>query len=108
VVGQAGLVHGGLAPIDPLLHRAAQTIQGDDPQGASAQVGDDETDAGLKFAGMPFDLGGRGSAGVVVTQVGIALADLLEWMSRRHQRRWCRLMEIPANPPPFLGRFNIG
>jgi hypothetical protein len=40
-----------------LLRRAALIVEGDDVLGRTAQVGDDEADAGIKLARMPFDLG---------------------------------------------------
>jgi hypothetical protein len=42
---------------DPLLARAALVVEGDDILGGSRHVGDDEADARIEFARMPFDLG---------------------------------------------------
>jgi pimeloyl-ACP methyl ester carboxylesterase len=51
-----------LAFVDPLFARPALIIEGDDPVGRARQVGDDEADARIKFAGMPLDLGDNPSA----------------------------------------------
>ncbi len=55
--GQPRPLDGVLAFLDPLLRRAPMIVEGDDPFGRTAQVGDDKADAGIQFAGMPFDLG---------------------------------------------------
>jgi hypothetical protein len=46
-----------LAFLDPLLARAALIVKGDDILGGARHVGDDEADARIEFARMPFDLG---------------------------------------------------
>ena len=46
-----------LAFLDPLFARPALIVEGDDPVGRARQVGDDEADARIKLAGMPFDFG---------------------------------------------------
>ena len=46
-----------LAFLDPLLRRASLVIEGDDPFRRSAQVGDDESDAGIQFPWVPLHLG---------------------------------------------------
>ena len=46
-----------LALLDPLLAGAALIVEGDDPQGLTAQIGDDEANAGIKLAGVPYDIG---------------------------------------------------
>ena len=51
-----------LAFFDPLLARPALVVEGDDPLHRSRQVGDNETDAGIKLAGMPLDLGNDGES----------------------------------------------
>jgi hypothetical protein len=45
-----------LAFLDPLFARPALIVEGDDPVGRARRVGDDEADARIKLAGMPFDL----------------------------------------------------
>jgi hypothetical protein len=40
---------------DPLLARPAFVVEGDDPLGGTAHVGDDEADARNKLARMPLD-----------------------------------------------------
>jgi hypothetical protein len=54
---QPGPFDGVLAFLDPLFRRATLIVEGDDPFGGAAQVGDDEADAGIQFAVMPLDLG---------------------------------------------------
>ena len=46
-----------LALFDPLLARAALVVEGDDVIGAARHVGDDESDARIKLARIPLDLG---------------------------------------------------
>ena len=46
-----------LAFLDPLFARPTLIVESDDPLGWARQVGDDETDARIKLAGMPFDFG---------------------------------------------------
>src|SRR5262249_25678805 len=46
-----------LAFLDPLFARPALIVEGDDPLGWAGHVGDDETDARIKLAVMPFDFG---------------------------------------------------
>src|SRR5580704_5823060 len=46
-----------LALLDPLFARPALVIEGDHTLGGSRHVGDDESNARIKFAQMPFDLG---------------------------------------------------
>ena len=48
-----------LAFLDPLFARPALIVEGDDALGWARQVGDDETDARIKLAGMPFDFGNQ-------------------------------------------------
>ena len=43
--------------LDELLRRPPVIIESDDPFSGTAQVGDDEADAGVQFTGMPLDLG---------------------------------------------------
>jgi len=54
---QPGPLDGVLAFLDPLLRRTPLIVEGRYPLGGAAQVGDDEADAGIQFARMPFDLG---------------------------------------------------
>ena len=44
-----------LAFLDPRLARAALIVEGDNMLGRPGQVGDDESDAGVKFAGITAD-----------------------------------------------------
>ena len=46
-----------LALLDVLLGGAALIVECDDPFSGTAQVGDNEADARIQFARMPFDLG---------------------------------------------------
>ena len=46
-----------LAFLDPLFARAALVVEGDDVLARSRHVGDDEADARVEFARMPFHLG---------------------------------------------------
>ena len=53
----AGSINRVLALLDVLLGRAALVIEGDHALGRAGQIGDDEADARIEFAQMPFDLG---------------------------------------------------
>ena len=46
-----------LAFLDPLLARPALVVESNDALGRAAHVRHDEADAGIKFSGMPLDLG---------------------------------------------------
>src|SRR6516164_9808606 len=46
-----------LAFLDPLLARPALVVEGHDALSRAAHVRHDEADAGIKFSGMPFNLG---------------------------------------------------
>ena len=52
MAGQTGPVDRVLAFLDPLLRRAALVIEGDDAVGGTAQIGHDEADTGIEFAGI--------------------------------------------------------
>ena len=54
---QAGPFDRVLAFLDVLLAGAALVLEDDDALGRARQVGDDETDARVQLARMPFDLG---------------------------------------------------
>src|SRR5262249_54914370 len=45
------------ALLGPLLARPALVVESNDALGRAAHVGHDEADAGIKFSGMPLDLG---------------------------------------------------
>jgi hypothetical protein len=55
--GQPRPLHRVLPLLDVLLRSAALVVEGDDTVRGPGQVSDDETDAGIQFAGMPLDLG---------------------------------------------------
>src|SRR6266511_573612 len=73
-----------LAFLDPLFARPALIVEGDDPVGRARQVGDDETDARIKLAGMPFDFGNHparlGPASGMIAEVRMKPAHLV-WRS---------------------------
>jgi hypothetical protein len=50
-----------LAFLDPLLAGAALIEEDDNPLGRAGQVGDDEADARIKLARMPFPITRRGA-----------------------------------------------
>src|SRR5262245_48486977 len=50
------------ALLDPLLARPALVVESNDALGLAAHVRHDEADAGIKFSGMPLDLGVSGEA----------------------------------------------
>src|SRR5262249_43466370 len=67
-----------LALLDPLLARAALVVESNDALGRAAHVRHDEADAGIKFSGMPLDLGdnpprlGPGSGLIAEARMGSA------------------------------------
>src|SRR5262245_49449669 len=74
-----------LAFLDPLFARPALIVEGDDPLGWARQVGDDETDARIKLAGMPFDFGNHparlGPASRLIGEIGMEPTHLVRWSS---------------------------
>ena len=54
---QSGPFDRVLALLDVLLRFAPLIVEGHHPLDGARQVGDDEADTGMQFAGMPFDLG---------------------------------------------------
>src|SRR5262245_31604892 len=81
-----------LAFLDPLFARPALIVEGDDPVGRARQVGDDETDARIKLAGMPFDFGASTTA-VAKIQKHRGVAD--EAQRQRQQKA----QVLPPRPP---------
>ena len=79
--GQAGPLDGVLAFLDPLLGGAALMVERNHPLGRTAQVGDDEADAGVQFAGIPFDLGNHTTFLVprtgLIAEVGVVAANMV-------------------------------
>jgi len=65
-----------LALLDMMLGGAALIVECDDPFSGTAQVGDNEADARIQFAQMPFDLGNH-AAGLCPTCGPIAEARLI-------------------------------
>ena len=55
--GQSCPPDGVFAFLDVLLRRATLIVEDDDPLGGTGEVGHNETDPGIKFTWMPFDLG---------------------------------------------------
>src|SRR6516164_638896 len=74
-----------LAFLDPLFARPALIVEDDDPLGWARQVRDDETDARIKLAGMPFDFGDHparlGPASPLIGEIGIEPTHLVRWSS---------------------------
>ncbi len=72
---------GVLAFLDPLLRGAALIVEGHHPFRWSAQVGDDEADAGVQFARMPFDLGDHTTFLVprtgLIAEAGVVAANMV-------------------------------
>src|SRR5262245_25119592 len=66
------------ALLDPLLARPALVVEGNDALGRATHVRHDEADAGIKFSGMPLDLGDnppRLSPGSGLIAVGGSMSD---------------------------------
>src|SRR5262249_32810922 len=77
------------ALLDPLLARPALVVERDHALGRAAHVRHDEADAGIKFSGMPFDLGdipprlGPGSG--LIAEIGMEPAHMV-----RRSSDWAR------------------
>ena len=57
MAGKACPGDGAFAFLYPLFRRAPAIVELRRPLGTTGQLGDHETDAGIRFAGMPFRLG---------------------------------------------------
>jgi hypothetical protein len=70
-----------------LFARPALIVEGDDPVGRARQVGDDESDARIKLAGMPFDFGDHparlGTASRLIDEIGMEPTHLVRRSSDR-------------------------
>src|ERR1051325_8868017 len=73
--------------LDPLLARATPVIEGDNTLGRPRQVGDDEADAGVQLARMPFDLRHNMARLVpalrLIAKAGVITRDLVRWSPDR-------------------------
>jgi hypothetical protein len=69
------------ALLDPLLGRPALVLECNDALGRAAHVRHDEADAGVKFSGMPLDLGDNpprlGPASGLIAEIGIEPAHMV-------------------------------
>src|SRR6516162_9275732 len=82
--GQPRPFNRALAFLDPLFRRAALVVEGDDALRRPRQVGHDEADARIQFAGVPLDLGYHPAAFVpalcLIAEAGV-VAPHLVWRS---------------------------
>src|SRR5262249_31327415 len=93
-----------LAFLDPLLARAALVVERDHALGRAAHVRHDEADAGIKFSGMPLDMGDtprRPAPGAgLIAKFGMEPAHMV-----RRSSDWARKQIVPLTrppgPPPF-------
>jgi hypothetical protein len=78
-----------LALFDPLLARAALVVGRDHALGLAAHVRYDEADAGIKFSGMPLDLGDNpprlGPGSGLIAEIGMEPAHMV-----RRSSDWAR------------------
>src|SRR5262244_3950896 len=93
------------ALLDPLLARPALVVESDHALGRAARVRHDEADAGIKFSGMPLDLGDNpprlGPGSGLIAEIGMEPAHMV-----RGSSDWAR--EQIADPArPELGRFGL-
>src|SRR5262249_2217694 len=83
------------ALLDPLLARPALVVECNDPLGRAAHVRHDEADAGIKFSGIPLDLGGNprrlGPGSGLIAEIGMEPPDFIGRSSDR-------TLEQVANP----------
>src|SRR5262249_28219295 len=75
--------------LDPLLARAALVVERDHALGRAAHVRHDEADAGIKFSGMPLDLGDNpprlGPGSGLIAEIGMEPAHMV-----RRSSDWAR------------------
>src|SRR5262249_40258365 len=83
------------ALLDPLLARPALVVESNDALGRAAHVRHDEADAGIKFSGMPLDLGDNpprlGPGSGLIAEIGLEPAHMV-------RRKW-RRADAPWKPP---------
>src|SRR5215472_7599734 len=69
------------ALLDPLLARPALVVESNDALGPAAHVRHDEADAGIKFSGMPIDLGDNpprlGPGSGLIAEIGMEPAHMV-------------------------------
>src|SRR5262249_18389013 len=69
------------ALLDPLLARPALVVESNDALGRTAHVRHDEVDAGIKFSGMPLDLGDNpprlGPGSGLIAEIGMEPAHMV-------------------------------
>src|SRR5499426_690948 len=77
------------ALLDPLLARPALVVESNDALGRAARVRHDEADAGIKFSGMPIDLGDNpprlGPGSGLIAEIGMEPAHMV-----RRSSDWAR------------------
>src|SRR6516162_61778 len=77
------------ALLDPLLARPALVVESNDALGRAAHIRHDEADAGIKFSGMPLDLGDNpprlGPGSGLIAEIGMEPAHMV-----RRSSDWAR------------------
>jgi hypothetical protein len=77
------------ALLDPLLARPALVVESNDALGRAAHGRHDEADAGIKFSGMPLDLGDNpprlGPGSGLIAEIGMEPAHMV-----RRSSDWAR------------------
>src|SRR5262249_25371096 len=75
------------ALLDPLLARPTLVVESNDALGRAAHVRRDEADAGIKFSGMPLDLGDNpprlGPGSGLIAEIGEEPAHMVRKWSER-------------------------
>src|SRR5499427_9470057 len=83
------------ALLDPFLTRPALVVESNDALGRAAHIRHDEADAGIKFSGMPLDLGDNpprlGPGSGLIAEIGMEPPDFIGRSSDR-------TLEQVANP----------
>ena len=74
-----------------MFRRAPVIVKGDNPFGGTRQVGDDEADAGVQLAGMPFDLGNDTAFLVprsgLIAEAGVIAPDMVRRTATRARQQ---------------------
>jgi hypothetical protein len=97
------------ALLDPLLARPALVVESNDALGRAAHVRHDDADAGIKFSGIPLDLGDNGGfsrannlrpKGPMAGRIAILLSLRLRAVSRCG---WAKASSRLSNAPASHG-----
>src|SRR6266481_5495345 len=104
------------ALLDPLLARPALVVESNDALGRAAHVRHDEADAGIKFSGMPLDLGDNpprlGPGSGLIAEIGMEPAHMVrrssDWGALPAVSRVALAQTYPSRPITMIVPFPAG